>query len=156
MANGSEPEREVHMSEFCDACKTLVTKQYTFTYYPFTQQTCLYDRINDPLEMTDLSSNSEYTALRMSMLMHVIDFMCIAKGVRLEAHDVVPEIKAGLEKKDPKFLDNFDISFPLASWKEVERVEQAGLDATYNEFCRNREIKSHYGVYFHTERPAKK
>lgn len=153
MANGSVPEREVHMSEFSDACKTLVNKQYTFTYYPFTQGCCLYDRINDPTEMTDLSSTPEYSAIRQSFLMHIIDFMCIAKGVRLEAHDVVPEIRAGLEKKDPKFLDDFDISFPLASWAEVERIKAAGLDENYNEFCRDRKIKSHYGVYFFNEKP---
>ena len=153
MANGSVPEREVHMSEFCDACKTLVTKQYTFTYYPFTQQTCLYDRINDPLEMTDLSDRAEYSEFRQSMLMHIIDFMCISKGVRLEAHDVVPEIREGIEKKDPKFLDDFQISFPLANWEQVKRIEQAGLDANYNEFCRDREIKSHYGVYFFNDKP---
>ena len=148
MANGSVPEREVHMSEFCDACKTVVNKQYTFTYYPFTHQTCLYDRINDPTEMTNLSGRAEYADLERSMLMHVIDFMCIAKGVRLEAHDVVPEIRAGIEKKDPKFLDNFDICFPLANMDEVNRVKEAGLDETYNEFCRGRKIKAHYGAYF--------
>ena len=153
MSNGSEPEREVHMSEFCDACKTLVTKQYTFTYYPFTGKTCIYDRINDPLEMTDISDRPELAEFKQNMLMHIIDFMCIAKGVRLEAHDVVPEIKAGLEKKDPKFLEKFDISFPLASWEEVRRIKEAGLDENYNEFCRNREIKSHYGVYFFNEKP---
>ena len=73
--------------------------------------------------------------------------------MRLEAHDVVPEIRAGLEKKDPKFLDDFDISFPLASWAEVERIKAAGLDENYNEFCRDRKIKSHYGVYFFNEKP---
>ena len=103
--------------------------------------------------MTDLSSTPEYSAIRQSFLMHIIDFMCIAKGVRLEAHDVVPEIRAGLEKKDPKFLDDFDISFPLASWAEVERIKAAGLDENYNEFCRDRKIKSHYGVYFFNEKP---
>ena len=87
--------------------------------------------------------------------MDVIDFMCLAKGVRLEAHDVVPEIKAGLVKKHPKFLDDFDIAFPLNSWAEVERIRDAGLDPTYNEFCREKPIKAHYGVYFHTE-PKKK
>jgi hypothetical protein len=136
------------MSEFCDACKTLVTKQYTFTYYPFTHQTCLYDRVNDPTEMTNLSGRPEYADLERSMLMHVVDFMCIAKGVRLEAHDVVPEIRAGIEKKDPKFLDNFDIAFPLVNMEEVNRVRDAGLDPDYNEIFRGRKIKAHYGAYF--------
>ena len=148
MANGSVAEREVHMSEFSDACKTLVTKQYTFTYYPFTASTCLYDRINDPLEMTNLSGRPEYADLERNLLMHTIDFMCLAKGVRLEAHDVVPEIRSGIEKKDPKFLDDFDIAFPLNSLEEVKRIREAGLDADYNEFCRTRKIMAHYGTYF--------
>ena len=151
MANGSVPEREVHMSEFCDACKTLVTKQYTFTYYPFTAETCLYDRINDPTEMTNLSGRAEYAYLERRLLMHVIDFMCIAKGVRLEAHDVAPAIRAGIEEKDPKFLDNFDIAFPLVNLAEYTRVKEAGLDPEYNSFCLDREIKAHYGVYFEDE-----
>lgn len=155
MAKGTEPEREVNMSEFSDACKTLVDKRYTFTYYPFVGQTCLYDRLKDPLETTDVSGRPEYAALERKFLMDVIDFMCLAKGVRLEAHDVVPEIKAGLEKKHPKFLDDFDLAFPLNSWTEVERVKEAGLDHTYNEFCRGRHFAASYGVYFESE-PHKK
>ena len=155
MANGSVPEREVHMSEFSDACKTIVDKQYTFTYYPFTAETCLYDRVNDPIEMTNLSGRPEYAALERKMLMHVIDFMCISKGVRLEAHDVVPEIREGIEKKDPKFLDDFDIAFPLVNMEEVNRVRDAGLDPDYNEFCRTRKIKAHYGAYFLEEEDKK-
>ena len=153
MANGSIPEREVHMSEFSDATKTLVTKQYTFTYYPFTAETCLYDRVNDPLEMTNLTGRPEYADLERNMLMHVVDFMCLAKKVRLEAHDVTPEIRAGIEKKDPKFLDSFDIAFPLSDWEQVKRVKEAGLDENYNEFCRTRPMKVNYGAYFLEEKP---
>lgn len=152
MAIGSVPQRTVNMSEFSDSCKTLVDKQYTFTYYPFTGKTCLYDRVNDPLETVDLSGRPEYSELVKKFLMDVVDFMCIAKGVRLEAHDVVPEVKAGLEMKHPKFLDDFDIAFPLSSWNEVDRIEEAGLDPTYNEFCKEKPIMAHYGVYFHKER----
>ena len=109
MANGTVREREVNMSEFSDACKTLVDKRFTFTYYPFTGETCLYDRVNDPLERVNVSGKPEFAALERKFLMDVIDFMCLAKGVRLEAHDVVPEIRRGLENKHPKFLDHFDI-----------------------------------------------
>ena len=156
MANGTEPERSVHMSEFCDTSKTLVDKQYTFIYYPFSNESFLYDRLNDPLEMTNLIGKPEYAAIERKFLMDLVDFMCIAKGVRIEAHDLVPEVKAGIEAKHPKFLDTFHIAYPLSNWDAIERLEQAGLDATYNEFCRTREIKAHYGVYFHTERPEKK
>ena len=60
-----------------------------------------------------------------------------------------------MEKNYPKYLDHFDIAYPFGSWTEVERLEKAGLDANCNEFCRSREIKAHYGVYFYTERPEK-
>ena len=148
LAEGSVPEREVNMSEFCDSCKTLVDKQYTFTYYPFTGRTCLFDRINDPEERVNLGGREEYKDIERKFLMHVIDFMILAKGVRLEAHDAVPDVVSGIEKKHPKYLDTFDIAFPLASKEEVRRLELAGLNTTYNEFCKTRKIKVHYGAYF--------
>ncbi|NLM78435.1 MAG: sulfatase, partial [Ruminococcaceae bacterium] len=148
IAGGSVPEREVNMSEFCDSCKTLVDKRYTFTYYPFTGVTGLYDRVADPEETTNIGGKPEYADVERKFLMHVIDFMVLAKGVRIEAHDLVPDVKKGIEKKDPKFLDNIDIAYPLASMAEVERLKQAGLPWDYNEFCRTRKIKAHYGVYF--------
>ncbi len=148
LAAGEVPEREVNMSEFCDSCKTLVDKRYTFTYYPFTGRTCLFDRVADPEERVNLGGRAEYADIERKFLSHVIDFMILAKGVRLEAHDVVPDVREGIEKKNPKFLDTFDIAYPLSSMTEVERVRAAGLDADYQEFCRDREIKAHYGVYF--------
>jgi len=156
LADGTVCEREVNMSEFCDSCKTLVDKQYTFTYYPFTGETALYDRINDPEERINLGGKPEYKMIERKFLMDVIDFMCLAKGVRIEAHDLVREVKEGIEKKHPNFLDNFEVCYPLSSWREVERLEDAGLDATYNEFIRDREIKAHYGAYVLSERPEKR
>lgn len=156
LTNGTVQEREVNLSEFCDSCKTLVDKRYTFTYYPFTNKTCLFDRVNDPFEQHNLGDDPNYLELRYKFMMHIVDFMILAKGVRIEAHDLTNDIQAGISKKHPKFLDEFDIAYPLASWSQVEYLEQAGLDATFNEFCKVREIKAHYGVYFHTERPEKK
>ena len=148
LADGSVPEREVNMSEFCDSCKTLVDKQYTFTYYPFTGKTCLFDRINDPMEQVNLGGRPEYLELERKFMMQVVDFMILAKGIRIEAHDLSPEITAGIEKKHPKYLDNFDIAYPIASMEEIRRLEAAGLDTQYNEFCKTRKIKAHYGAYF--------
>ena len=148
LADGSVPEREINMSEFCDSCKTLVDKRYTFTYYPFTGVTCLFDREEDPKELVNLGGRPEYRDLERKFLMHVVDFMVLAKGVRIEAHDLNPEVTEGIAKKHPKFLDNFDIAFPLASMREVERLKEAGLSWDYNEFCREREVKAHYGTYF--------
>ncbi len=151
LAEGSVPEREVNMSEFCDSCKTIVDKRYTFTYYPFTGRTCLFDRVEDPDEFVNLADKPEYLELKFKFMTHVVDFMVLAKGVRIEAHDLVPAVKAGIEKKHPKFMDNFDIAYPLASMAEIERLRIAGLDADYNEFCRTNPIKAHYGVYFFEE-----
>ncbi len=155
LSDGTVPEREVNMSEFCDSCKTLVDKRYTFTYYPFTRKTCLFDRIADPKETVNLGGKPEYAELERKFIMDVIDFMLIAKGIRIEAHDMTPSVKAGIEKKDPYFLDHFDIAYPLAHWNAVERLEKAGLDANINEFCRGRKISACYGAYFLNEKPKK-
>lgn len=148
MADGSVPEREVNMSEFCDSCKTLVDKRYTFTYYPFTGMTCLFDRVADPDETTNLGGRPEYVDIERKFLMHVVDFMIVAKGVRIESHDLIPETRAGIEKKDPKFLEDFPIAHPLATMTEVERLKQAGLPWDYNEFCRDREMAIDCWAYF--------
>lgn len=156
LATGEVVEREVNLSEFCDSCKTLVDKRYTFTYYPFTNKTCLFDRVNDPDEQVNLGGRPEYADIERRFMMHVVDYMIISKGIRIEAHDLSKDIYEGIEKKHTKFLDNFDIAYPIASWADIERLERLGLDATYNEFCRDREIKANYGVYFFEERPEKK
>ncbi len=148
LAEGSVPEREVNMSEFCDSCKTLVDKRYTFTYYPFTGRTCLFDRLNDPEERVNLGGRPEYAELERKFLMHTVDFMILSKGVRIEAHDLTPDVQEGLVKKHPSYLDTFDIAYPIANMGGIERLRRAGLSDTYNDFCKERKIKAHYGVYF--------
>ena len=148
LADGTVPEREVNLSEFCDSCKTLVDKRYTFTYYPFTGKTCLFDRLTDPTEQINLGGDPACAELERKFLMHAVDFMVLAKGVRIEAHDLNPEVTAGIEQKHPKFLDDIEIAFPLGSKTEVERLQQAGLAWDYNEFCKTRSIRAHYGLYF--------
>lgn len=151
LADGTVPQREVNMSEFNDTCKTLVDKRYTFTYYPFTGKTCLFDREKDPQERVNLGGRPEYTELERKFMMHVVDFLVLAKGVRMEAHDLHPEVTAGIEKKHPDFLDNFDIAYPLGTMEQVRRLKAAGLSWDYNEFCRTRPIKASYGAYFEEE-----
>ena len=151
LANGEIPEREVNFSEFCDSCKTIVDKRYTFTYYPFTGETNLFDRAADPKELCDLSGRPEYAEIERKYLKDVIDMMVLTKGVRIEAHDLTPATRQGIEKKHPKFLETFDIAYPVASMETLENIRTAGLDAEYNEFCKNRPIKAHYGYYFKDE-----
>ncbi|MBO5070570.1 MAG: sulfatase-like hydrolase/transferase [Roseburia sp.] len=148
MASGRVRERAVNLSESCDSCKYLVDKRYTFTYYPFTGEYSLFDRRDDPCFTTNLAPLPEYRNMVQHFLMKVIDYMVLVKGVHMEAHDVTPEVRAGIEEMDPNFLDDFDIYYPLGSMEEVNRVRRAGLDADYNEFCRGRELKAYYGSLF--------
>ena len=140
------------MSEFCDTSKTIVDKRYTYIYYPFTGVSRLYDRINDPNECHNLIGDPAYAEIEKKFLMKVVDMMILAKGVRIEAHDMTPDTREGIERMHPKFLDNFDIAYPIATRAAQQRLRDAGLDADYNEFVRNRPIKAHYGVYFFDEK----
>ncbi len=151
-ASGKIPAREVTFSEFCDSAKTLADHRYTYTYYPFTGEACLFDRENDPEESVNLAGRPEYAALERKYLMHLMDHMVLSKGVRIEAHDLAPEVREGIEKKKPGFLDDeFEICYPLASMKQVENVREAGLDGHYQDFCLGRPIKADYGVFFKKE-----
>ncbi len=154
MANGTAAHRNSIMSEFCDSCKTVIDHRYTFTYYPFTGVCALYDRINDPQMLHDLGRDEKYTDVRNRFLMEVIDWTILSRPVRIEAHDMTPEVLRGIEEKHPKFLETFEIAYPLANWESVDRLEQAGLDPNINEFCKEYPIKADYGVYF--RRPRKK
>ena len=153
MANKTVPERSVHMSEFCDSLKNLVDKRYTFSYYPFTGVYTLFDRLEDPEFTKDLAQEPEYAPVVNRFLMKTIDYMILAKGVRIEAHDLNPEVVSGIEEMQPNFLDDFTLCYPLSSPEEVRRVKAAGLDGDYNEFCKERHITAHYGVYWQERKP---
>ena len=148
LATGEVAERDVNLSEFCDSCKTIVDKRYTFTYYPFTGKCTLFDRKEDPRETVNLADRKEYAATKRRFLQHAIDMTVLAKGIRIEAHDLTPDVFAGIKKKHPKFLDNFDIAYPFATMGQIENIRAAGLDPTINEFCKERPVMAHYGLYF--------
>ena len=148
MVEGRVPRRAFNLSEFCDSVKTLVDERYTFSYYPFTGMCTLFDRLNDPHFDRDLSEDTAYAPVVRQFLMRAVDCMVLSKGVRIETHDLAPEVKAGIERLQPAFLDSFDICYPLGSWEEVERVRAAGLDPDYNEFIRGRKITADYGIYY--------
>lgn len=84
---------------------------------------------------------------REHYLMELVDWLLIAKGVRIEAHDLVPQVREGIEHKHPTFLDDFTIAYPLMNQKEADRIFAAGLPDDYDEFCRNRKITAQYGDY---------
>lgn len=143
-----ELKRTVNYSEFCDSIRIVSDAQYRFCYYPFENYSELYDRVNDPLEINNLSGHSDYVAIENRFLKEVIDYMLISKGTLIEAQDLVPSKKASIEEKFPAFLEDYQIVFPLSNKQKYNRLKEAGLDAEYNAFCKDREIIASYGRYW--------
>jgi arylsulfatase A-like enzyme len=138
-----EHPRTVNFSEFCDSIKTVENERFKFSYFPFQRHSTLYDIKMDPYETTSLSEYPEYTEIKMEMLAHVIDFMILAKGVRIEAHDMVTEQREGIIEKYPKFQRDFTIAFPLSA-NDRDRLIAEGLPADINEFCRGADVMRTY------------
>jgi len=136
--------REVSFSEFCDSIKTVEDGRYRYSYYPFTEHAELYDRREDPHELVNLAGRPETADLERRFLKHLLDFDVIARGTRVEAHDFVPDQQEGLRRKHPGFACEFPVAYPL-NRAEVARLEDAGLDAGFNEFCRGKPIQAFYG-----------
>lgn len=131
------PPREVIFSEFGDCLKVAESAQHRFGYYPFTQDMFLYDPIQDPEMLRNLANDPAYVDVVQRMLQHVVDFQLIAKGVRIEAHDLVQSQQRGLAAKDPHYADRMPLVFAL-SQKHIEQLTAAGLDATYNQAFEHR------------------
>jgi len=135
--------REVNYSEFCDSVKIIENGRYRYCYYPFTQQAELYDRESDPQELTNLAGVSEYVEIEKTFTQHIIDFLILSKGLRIEAHDFVPIQQEGVRKKHPRFEEDFDVVFPI-NRKAYQNLKRAGLQADYNEFCVNKPVLNSY------------
>ncbi|MGL4736292.1 MAG: sulfatase family protein [Cellulosilyticaceae bacterium] len=140
--------RRVNYSEFCDTMKLVENQTYRFCYYPFTKDTALFDKTHDPNESVNLSGNPEYAQIEMTFLRDIIDFLIISKGIRIEAHDFLPEQQKGVLEKSPQFLDEFVVAHPISSKHELEKLRKAGLDDQYNAFCKGMPVKAHYGCYW--------
>ncbi|MGL4738799.1 MAG: sulfatase family protein, partial [Cellulosilyticaceae bacterium] len=105
--------RKVNYSEFCDTMKLAEDKQYRFCYYPFTTDTVLFDKTADPQELHNLSGQSQYAEIEARFLREIIDFMILAKGIHIEAHDFVPEVQKGVADKSPYFKETFEVAYPI-------------------------------------------
>lgn len=138
-----EHPRQVIFSEFCDSIKTVDDGRYRFSYYPFTGVTELYDRVEDPDERNNLADEGTYADRKQELLMHLVDFGILGKGVTVEAHDFVPEQQAGVRRKHPRFDRDFQIAFPLSA-DDLEKLDRAGLSTEYNAFCEGRDVLSAY------------
>ena len=53
-----------------------------------------------------------------------------------------------MRRKFPEFEREFKVAFPIASRQELKLLEKAGISTVYNEFCKDKDIVSHYGVYW--------
>jgi arylsulfatase A-like enzyme len=138
-----ERARDVVFSEFCDSIKTAYDGRYLYSYYPFTGRGELYDRENDPDERRDLAGTPEHATTETRMLKHLIDVGILAKGVRVEAQDFVPDQQAGVRRKHPDFDREFEVAYPLSA-EDCEKLRDAGLSAEYNEFCRGQDPVANY------------
>lgn len=135
--------RPVNYSEFCDSARIVETDRYRYCYYPFTGEAELFDLSTDPHELNNMAGQPEHAATERDMLRHLVDYAVMTKGVRVEAHDFVPAQQAGLALKDPHYQRHFPVAFPLHA-ADVKRLRARGLDASYNEFMRGKEILAQY------------
>ena len=140
-----EAPREVIYSEFCDSVKIVANHEYRFAYYPFSGE---YELIRIDDETHSLQDQPEYHQTVITMLKHVIDFMVISKGVRIEAQDLTPLVQMGLLEKLPNYQNEIPLAFPIQNRQQIYNLESAGLDITYNEFCKEKQIYRSYGVYW--------
>lgn len=143
-----EEVRHVNYSEFCDSIRTVENEKYRYCYYPFENYAELYDREKDPDEINNLAGRNDLLDVENMFLKEIIDFMLIGKGPQIEAHDLVPSKKAGIESKYTAFLDTFKVVFPLPTKEKYRRLQEAGLDADYNAFCQECDIMASYGKYW--------
>ncbi len=144
-------EREYSFSEFCDSAKFIDTKRYRFVYYPFSKQCELFDKTLANYELTNLANDENYASLKAEFLMHVIDYMIVAKGVCIEAQDLVPSVQSGLAKILPSYQDSIQLVFPIAHETSRESLRKRGLDADYNEFCKEKNVTRCYAVYWDSQ-----
>ena len=140
-----EVQRNTIYSEFCDSMKLISDKEYRFAYYPFTGE-CELVRISD--ETVNLSTNPEYQTLVSKYLKDIIDYMVIAKGVGIEAQDLTPKVQQGLQDKLPEYKNIVPLAFPIANITQINALKRDGLNSSYNEFCKDREIYRCYGMYW--------
>ncbi len=145
MYNDKSLQRDVIFSEFCDSMKLVTTKTHKMAYYPFTGQCELIEHDNETINLAELP---EYQVMKAQLLMHIIDFMVIARGIHIEAQDLTPMVQAGLSEKLPNYKDDLPLVFPIPAERQRDNLRRDGLDANYNEFCKDREIINCYGAYW--------
>lgn len=135
-------------SEFCDSVKIVETKRWRFAYYPFAKQSQLFDKTMPDYEIHDLAQDPAYTRIQCGFLKQIVDYMITAREIHIEAQDLSPRVQAGLQELLPDYMDRLPLAFPLQTQDHRRRLKAAGLNSDYNEFCKTRDIRRHYGVYW--------
>jgi arylsulfatase A-like enzyme len=138
-----ESGRTMNFSEFCDSIKTVEDKCWRFSHFPFTGKSMLFNKQSDPDEQVNLSGRPEHAATENQMLSRVIDFLLLAKGVRVEAHDLVPAQQLGLDELQLGWRDCFEVAFPTSSIEQA-RLQKAGLNANHLDFCIEKAVVRSY------------
>ncbi|MFW6039406.1 MAG: sulfatase [bacterium] len=152
-SNRPKHPRLVNFSELGDSFKLAEDERYRLCHYPFCDHVELYDLITDPDVTTNLAHRPEHAATLARLLMRLVDFGLVCKGVRVEASQFVPEQQHGLERYDPNYRDDFPVAYPLHQG-QVDLIEAAGLDATFNRFCEDKQvIASYYNPYWVSRTP---
>lgn len=145
MFNNEDKRRTVIYSEFCDSMKLVSTKEYRLAYYPFTGE-CDLVKIQE--ETKNLALNPEYQELKAKLLMDIIDFMVVSRGVHIEAQDLTPLVQQGLNEKLPDYQNQIPLVFPVPTQQQLENLKRDNLDPSYNEFCKDKPIIKAYGKYW--------
>ncbi len=145
MYNDAGYARREMFSEFSDSMKVISTKEYRFAYFPFTGECELFLLTDETNNLADLP---EYQEMKLKFMADIIDYMVVAKGAKIEAWDNTPKVQKGLNEKFSSWQDDMEICLPIPSMQEIESLKADGLDATYNEFCKEKYVSRHYGLYW--------
>lgn len=137
------PLRKVNFSEFGDAFKLVEDEQFRLAYYPFTSRITLHRPVQDPELTTNLAADPTFAPQVAAMLANLVDFQLLAKGTRIEAHDLVREQQDGLADMDPAYAGRLPLAFPLTP-RNVRQLEAERVDATYNRVFEGREPECFY------------
>lgn len=140
-------QREVNFSEFADSYKMVEDKQYRMAYFPFEGNIMLFDKKNDPKYQHNLGTDPKYSELRMKFMKDLMDFQIISKGVHFEAQDITQPVQDELNKKDPNWLENYEIYFPL-TYGKMNLLKKNGLDYHYNDVLIPYKVTRAYGLFW--------
>lgn len=133
--------------EFMDHMKLVEARDFRLAYFPFLDRTELYDLRVDRDCLVNLAGTPEHAAVELELMRRLVDHGAMCRGPLVNAFDLVPEMQVGLRNMHPRFEEEMPIAFPLSPHQR-QLLLAAGLDASFNEFCKGRDVLAHYGLYW--------